>query len=132
MILSVLAVAIEASVTEGPVRFFHYDARVYLLMIGATVFDSIAVNAVTIAFQSDSSGFVALISYVNILYAFVADVVIFKESFGWVELLAACVILVVTVGTSIYKIREGNKAKLARADSFTSAEDVNRSMIRAD
>ena len=103
-----------------------------MLIIGTTVFDSIAVNAVTIAFQSDSSEFVALISYVNILYAFVADVVIFNESFGWIELLAACVILVVTVGTSIYKIREGNKAKLARADSFTSAEDVNRSMIRAD
>lgn len=111
---------------------FHYDAQVYLLMLGATLFDSLAVNALTIAFQADSAGFVALISYVNILYAFVADRVIFNETFSWVELVAALVILAVTVGTSIYKIRESRQAKLRRADSFTSAEDINRSIVKVD
>lgn len=102
-------------------------------MLAATLFDSLAVNSMTIAFQSDSSGFVALISYITIIYAFVSDCTIFKESFSWIELVAALVILVVTVATSVYKIKEGNKAALrTRADSFTSAEDVNRSMVKID
>ena len=78
-------------------------------MIGATLFDSLAVNSGTIAFQSDSSGFISLVTYINIIYAFVADTVIFKESFSGWELTGALVIFVVTVGTSIYKLRESNK-----------------------
>ena len=128
--LAILAISIESLVVGGPVRFFNYDAQIYLLIVAATVFDSLAVNAVTIAFQSDSSGFVALISYINILYAFVADRVIFHESFSWIELVAALLILMVTVGTSIYKICESNKAKaLLNNDSFMSADDINRSGI---
>ena len=77
--LAWLAVLIEGWVTAdgSGIRIFHYDTRVYLMMLGATMFDSLMVNSVTIAFQSDSSGFVALISYLNILYAFAADRFIF-------------------------------------------------------
>ena len=162
--IAATAVLIEAGVEdkaegEGGVRIFHYDSSIYLLMLAAALFDSLTVNAVTIAFQSDSSGFVSLISYVNILYAFAADLLIFNESFSIMrilsedyfligaflviihyddesfsvlELVAAVVILVVTVCVSIYKIKVGNEAKLRRADSFTSAEDVNMSMVKRD
>ena len=135
IIIAMSAVLIEAA-AEGKdgsgIRLFHYDKDVYLLMLGATLFDSLTVNSVTIAYQSDSSGFVALISYVGILYAFASDQIIFHESFTILELLAAIVILVVTVCMSVYKIREGKRAKLRRADSFTSAEDVNRSIVNYD
>ena len=135
--IAATAVLIEAGVEdkaegEGGVRIFHYDSSIYLLMLAAALFDSLTVNAVTIAFQSDSSGFVSLISYVNILYAFAADLLIFNESFSVLELVAAVIILVVTVCVSIYKIKVGNEAKLRRADSFTSAEDVNMSMVKRD
>ena len=88
----------------------------------------------TIAFQSDSSGFVALVSYVNIIYGFLADRIIFEQDFSPIELAAAIVILVVTVGTSVYKLHESKKAKLSTADSFTSADglEVNRSTVKAD
>ena len=131
--LALTGVFIDAYINpvEG-IRIFNYDTKVYMLMLAATLFDSIAVNAVTIAFQSDSSGFVALIGYMNILYAFLADSLILHEDFAWIEIVAALVILAVTVGTSIVKIRESHQAKLRRADSFTSADDVNRSMVKAD
>ena len=122
LILAVLAISIEAAVVGGPMRFFHYDANVYLLMVGAVLLDSMAVNAVTIAFQSSSSGFVALVGYTNILYAFLADLIIFKETFGWLEFTAAGIILCVTVGTSVYKIREGNRRKLEQQDEFKNAD----------
>ena len=88
---------------------FNYSAQVYLLLTAGTFCDSIALNCVTIAFQSDSSGFLALLSYSNILYAFVADRIIFKESFTLTELLATIVILIVTVGVSVVKLRENKK-----------------------
>ena len=74
----------------------------------------------------------ALISYISIIYSFIVDRVIFHEEFSWVELVAALVILLITVVTSIYKLRESSAAKKRRADSFTSAEDVNRSMVKLD
>ena len=42
-------VTIEA-IINGRMRIFHYDSTVYWLMLGGTTFDSMAVNAVTIAF----------------------------------------------------------------------------------
>ena len=65
----------------------------------------------TIAFQSSSPAFVSLISYINIIYAFLADYIIFKETFTWIEFTAAALILIVTIFTSVYKIREGKRIK---------------------
>lgn len=112
------AVLIEAAVStndeDDGIRLFHYTGSIYLFMVGASLFDTMAVNSVVIAFQSDSSGFVSLISYINIIYAFAADLIIFNESFSTIELVAALVILVVTVSTSIYKISEAKKNKLLK------------------
>ena len=133
LLLAVAGVLIEACFTEMPngLRIFTYTGAVYGLMMAATLFDSLSVNAMTVAFQSDSSGFVALISYVSILYAFIADRLIFHESFSWLELVAAILILVITVLTSFYKLRQKQQQSLLRkGDSFTSAEDAERSMTK--
>ena len=74
------------------------------MLTAGVLCDSIALNCMTMAFQSDNSGFVALLMYGNILYAFVADRLIFQESFTLMELLATIVILIVTVGVSVYKL----------------------------
>ena len=110
IIMALVGILIEdwfmASGAASGLRILNYDSRVYLLMVGATVFDTLAVIAQTRAFQSDSSGFVALIGYVAVLYSFLADQVIFHEQFYWLELVAALVILLVTVSASIVRIRQ--------------------------
>ena len=69
----------------------------------------------------------------NVIYAFTADCLVFNESFGWVELVAAFIVLLVTIFTSIVKLRESRKNdRLSRTDSFTSAEDINRSICKAE
>ena len=50
MTLATLGVFSQALVTEGPIRFFHYDSRMYGLLLSATFFDIIAVTSMTIAF----------------------------------------------------------------------------------
>ena len=114
IVLSLSAVFIVAWFTTAPeettgISLFNYDSKVFGLMIIATLFDVVGVTSVTIAYQADSSGFVALISYINIIYGFLADRIIFKESFLPIELIAAIVILFVTVGTSVYKLNESKK-----------------------
>lgn len=83
LVLALSAVFISSWVTPetAGISLFNYDSNVYGLMLIATLFDTLAVTATTIAFQADSSGFVALISYVNIIYGFLADRIIFKEDF---------------------------------------------------
>ena len=92
-------------------------------MIAGALLDTLAVNSMTIAFQSDSSGFVSLVSYVNILYGFLGDRIIFKEQFHWMDLVAAVIILIVTVSTSVYKLREKKRLRsLSQNDSFLSVD----------
>ena len=64
----------------------------------------------------DSSGFVALISYMTIVYAFLCDQFIFDESLNTIELVAALVILGVALFIAIYKLRQ--KQQQAREDKL--------------
>lgn len=67
--------------------------------------------SLTIAFQSDSSGFVSLIGYINILYAFLCDRIIFNETFSMTEVIGALVILTVTILVTAYKLYESEQQK---------------------
>ena len=66
------------------IHLFNMSLKLFGLMCAATMFDTLSVNSYTIAYQSDSSGFVSLISYVSVIYAFVVDILIFNESFIWI------------------------------------------------
>jgi len=67
-----------------------------MLTIGSSV-DALSILSKTVAFQSSPSGFVSLISFVNILYALMVDTLIFEEKIDLKEVLAAGVIFLVTV-----------------------------------
>lgn len=47
----------------------------------------------------------ALITFIMVIYAFLADCLIFHETFTWIELLAASVIFFTLVLTSVIKLR---------------------------
>ena len=80
-------------------------------MICAALFDSMAIYSITLAFQADSSGFVALISYLSVVYSFVADKVIFNEQFNAMEMTAALSIFIVTISIVTYKLCKAQKTK---------------------
>lgn len=73
--LSLTAVGIEA-IIKGEFRTYTWEQ--YGLIVVTCIFDFGSVNSQTIAFQFDSSGFVALTGYISIVYAFMADILIFK------------------------------------------------------
>ena len=51
----------------------------------------------TIAMQSERSGFVTMLGYIGIVYAFIGDLVIFHQSFGWLEAVGIVVILILNI-----------------------------------
>ena len=95
----------------GGIRVFHYDRSQYMLLVGAMLFDTMANFGATIAFQADSAGFIALVSYVCIVYGFLADLLLFEEKFSAIELLALTVMMSTILGISINKIRQRNLEK---------------------
>ena len=97
--------------TGNGLRLFQYPRDVYALIASGLLFGTLAVVSETVAFLSASAGFVSLLSYIKLIYAFLADCLSFDENFGWVELVAASIVLIVTVFTSIVKLRESQKTK---------------------
>jgi drug/metabolite transporter (DMT)-like permease len=59
----------------------------------------------TIAMQNERPGFVTLVGYVGLVYAFVGDVLIFGESFTWVEIVCALVILSFNVTVIVFNLK---------------------------
>ena len=68
----------------------------------------------------DSSGFVSLITYMNIVYAYICDIAIFDEELNSIELTATIVILLVAVGIATYKLLQKKKAPENDDDFNTS------------
>ena len=76
----------------------------YFLVFIGCIQDLICVYTGLVAAQCGSQSFIGLILYASIAYAFLADLFIFDEEMNVKELLTAGVILVTTIGVSIYKI----------------------------
>lgn len=73
-------------------------------MAFSVTIDALSVFGQTLAFQRSASGFVSLISFINVVYAMAADYFIFEESLSSKEIIAASVILFVTIVVAIKKI----------------------------
>ena len=65
----------------------------------------IDIGALIVAFQSDSSAFVSLLSYTQIVYAFLIDIFVFKQTISGFQLASAILIFATTVGFAVYKYK---------------------------
>jgi len=110
LIMALLFIFGEKLITGNPFR--TYSLEQYGTMLLCCCFDFLSINSQTIAYQSDSSGFVSLIGYMSVLYAFLGDYFIFHENISKAELCGAALILCVTVWVSVVKIREAKRLKV--------------------
>ncbi len=55
--------------------------------------------------QNERPGFVTLVGYVGLVYAFCGDVLIFNVKFSWIDLGCASVILSLNVAVVIYNLK---------------------------
>ena len=75
MIITILYLLIETLVStpEDGLRMFSYTGWMYGISMISNCLDNLVLYLFLIAFTSDASGFVAVLSYTRILWAYVAD-----------------------------------------------------------
>ena len=73
LILTSLFIIFDGLLSEDGFRFAEYTARQYGICLAASLFDTVGLICFTTAYQADASGFVALISFMNIVYAYICD-----------------------------------------------------------
>ena len=117
LIITSIFIPVEMSITSMPSRLMSYTGRQYWIVIAVSAFDAGSMIGNTFAYQSDRSGFVSLISYMSIVYAYMSDTLIFGEGLRAIELIAAIVILVVAVGVAAYKLYIQNKEKAKQPEN---------------
>ena len=66
-------------------------------------------NAFTVAYQSDKSGFVGLLSYMSILYGALGDVLILGETITVMQIIAALILGCTTVLIVAQKLVEARR-----------------------
>ena len=84
---------VEAAIKEQPLRIFKYDFQQYGITIIASFINFATIASQTIAMQNDKPGFVTLLGYIGIVYAFMGDTFIFHETFNGMELLGVGIVL---------------------------------------
>ena len=69
------------------------------------------------AYQSATSGFVSLLSYLAIVYAYLCDLLILNLSLNVVEMVAALVILFTAISVAWFKLKRSQQKEQSVEDS---------------
>ena len=97
--------ACNAFIFQEVPQIFRYSAEQYFYLSMTGVFSALNLTCLTIAFQNDKSATVSLLAYIALVYAFLADIFIFKHDFVKLELAGAFVITFFNLFTIIYKMK---------------------------
>ena len=108
MLATLTILAVWCLSTDRPVYFLALARYDFMLLVGAAFLDAIGVLAQTVAFQSGNGSFVSLISFVNIIYAMLSDIFIFKQKVSATQITCASAILAICIGIGFEKIRLNN------------------------
>ena len=86
-----------------PMMFsYNFDQMKNLILTG--IFSALNLTCITIAYQNDKSATVSLLAYISLVYAFMADTVIFSHNFAVLELSGALLITSFNLFTIVYKM----------------------------
>ena len=86
-------------------KLANYSYDQYEVTFLGSIFYAGAFIGSNMAFQSDSPSFVALLSYMTIVYAIMFDLFYFHAKLKPVEIAATSVILIVALGVAYHKLR---------------------------
>ena len=104
-IVILLWILADLCFSEKGLRMATYSGKMWLVLLASTLFSAIVTTSHTVAYQSDSSGFVVLVGNIGTVYFFLSDIFIFHEAFSILELVCVLVIAIIIVTISAFKIR---------------------------
>ena len=98
-----IGLTIGKIVATGPFTFYSYSSTAFMWLILGSLCDFTTCMAVFIAFQNDSSGFVSLLAYASVFWAFLSDALIFQNTYSFLQVGCAMMILGTCWSIAIYK-----------------------------
>ena len=69
------------------------------------IFSALNLTCLPVAYQNDKSATVSLLAYIALVYAFCADIFIFKHDFVNLEIAGAAIITFFNLFTIVYKMK---------------------------
>ena len=104
MVVLLFYMGIHTLYTQQAPTIMGYDLDQMKNLILTGVFSALNLTCITIAYQSDKSSTVSLLAYISLVYAFMADTVIFGHNFVFLELAGALLITSFNLFTIAYKM----------------------------
>lgn len=121
LIFLIVFMVIQCLVQQDWPEMFSYNNEQLLYVLLTGIFSALNLTCLVIAYQNDSSATVSLLAYIALVYAFVADVTIFKLTFLALEITGAAIITFFNFFTIWYKI------KYQKDDDTTESPDEKAS-----
>jgi len=106
LVCCLLILFVDYTFFAHSIRVIHYPTETILYAIAGGLFDTGSAICVTIAYARGATGFVAMLGYVAIVWAFFSDVFIFHEEFVFDQLLSALFVVAVIIYTTYLKIKK--------------------------
>lgn len=110
--LTSLVICVDVWISDKAFGLFTYNSEQWLFTLLLSSVNFIGLNCQTIALQNERSGFITLLGYIGLFYAFLGDIFIFKETFAWLELAGISVVLIMNISLICSKqIATSNSSK---------------------
>ena len=93
----IAAILFNSWISGEAIRFFDYSGVQYGWLFLNGTLNVMMLNTMTIAMQNERSGFITMLGYLTLAYSCIGDIFIFSETFGWIEIAAITVILLVNI-----------------------------------
>ena len=97
LIILIIGLLVEKSITGEPLRIANYDAEQYMYGFIVGALNMITLVFKIVAYKNERSGFVSMLAYVGLVYAGLGDHFIFEEQFSLLMLLGISVILTLNI-----------------------------------
>ena len=102
--MSLGIVLVESWIKGEPLRFWAYNGEQLGYSLLLSLVNFIGLNCQTIALQNERSGFITLLGYIGLVYAFLGDIFIFNEKLAWLELVGIAIVLVLNISLIVRKM----------------------------
>lgn len=107
-LLVALACIVYRIATTGE-AFPTFSTTGFFYLLAGGLFDFISASSNTIAFQSDSAGFVSMVGYMAVVWAFILDFLVFSNLISGFQLICALVIFSTTITISAIKFKSNTE-----------------------
>ena len=104
MVILVFFITCSALYHQTLPRILTYNLDQMYNLVLTGIFSALNLTCLTIAYQNDKSATVSLLAYISLVYAFLADTMIFNHNFVFLELSGALLITTFNLFTIVYKM----------------------------